>query len=115
MPGVVHLPWYATGLRADGLADALTRIAPVAMRYGAIDYTVYRFREDRYKFMQTATFESYIDFARYWEGEEFISFRVNHQGWYQVPILYSWADRISAGGYEPEPVIGEPGVTGDTL
>jgi hypothetical protein len=115
MAGVAHIPWYATGLRGDRLAEALTRIAPVAMRYGALDYAVYRFREDRYKFMQTATFEDHIAWERYWEGEEMIAFRVNHSGWYQVPVLYSWADRISAGGLEPEPVMGEPGIIGDTL
>lgn len=103
MAGVVHIPWYATGLRADVMADALARIAPIAMRYGATDYRVYRSRDDRYKFLQTATFETKLEWERYWEGEEFINFRVNHSGWYQVPVLYTWQDLIASGGLEPEP------------
>ena len=102
--GVVHVPWYATGFRGDAFADALAEIAAVALRYGATDYAVYRYRDDRYKFIQMATFEDKLDFTRYWEGDEFIDFRVRHQSWYQVPVVYGWTDRVAAGGVEPEPV-----------
>ncbi|HWV88005.1 MAG TPA: hypothetical protein VNZ62_21340 [Capillimicrobium sp.] len=112
--GVVHIPWYATGFRADGLAEALERFAPIAMRYGALDYQVFRSRDDRYRFLQTATFESKLDWERYWEGEEAIAFRVNHQGWYQVPVLYVWHDRIAAGGL-PEVATVPPGVSSPTV
>jgi hypothetical protein len=97
--GVVHIPWYATGFRHDAFAEALAAFAPVVMRYGATEYQVFRSRDDRYKFLQTATFESKLDWERFWEGEEAITFRVNHQGWYQVPLLYVWNDRIAQGGY----------------
>ena len=30
MAGVVHVPWYATGLRGDDLAVALAEISPIA-------------------------------------------------------------------------------------
>lgn len=106
MAGVVHIPWYATGLRSDALADALARIAPIAMRYGATDYRVYRSRDDRYKLLQTATFETKLEWDRYWEGDEFITFRTVHMGWYQVPVLYSWQDLIASGGLQPEPIVG---------
>ena len=33
--GVVHIPWYATGFRADKLQAKLEEIAAVAPRYGA--------------------------------------------------------------------------------
>jgi hypothetical protein len=114
MAGVVHIPWYATGLRADALAEALERIAPVCMRYGANDYRVYRSRDDRYRFLQTATFDDKVDWERYWLGEEFIAFRVNHSGWYQVPLLYTWNDLIASGGLQPEPIVGGP-ETGDIV
>ncbi|HEU4656290.1 MAG TPA: hypothetical protein VFR97_02140 [Capillimicrobium sp.] len=113
MAGSVHIPWYATGFRGDGLEEALARIAPVAQRYGATDYAVYRNRDDRYRFLQMATFEDKLDFTRYWEGEEFTAFRVNHQGWYQVPVLYTWNDLVISGGLHPERVIGAPEVTAD--
>jgi quinol monooxygenase YgiN len=101
--GVVFIPWYATGFRADALEAALEEIAPVAMRYGATGYAVYRSRDDLYKFLQTASFESKADFERYWYGEEFNRFRAEHSSWYQIPILYSWNDLVTAGALQPEP------------
>jgi hypothetical protein len=71
MAGVVQVPWYATVFRGDRLEEALLQIAPLALRYGATDYRVYRSREDRYKFTQMATFEDHLDWERYWYGEEF--------------------------------------------
>jgi hypothetical protein len=101
--GVVHIPWYATGFRGDGLEEALNEIAPISLRYGATSYHVYRYREDRYKFLQVATFESKLDFERYWEGDEFVDFRALHSSWYQVPVLYAWADLTAHGAVGPEP------------
>jgi hypothetical protein len=118
MAGVVHIPWYATGFRGDQLEAALAEIAPVALRYDATAHAVYRYREDRYKFLQMATFESKVDFDRYWQGQEFIDFRVQCQGWYQVPVVYAWTDLIAAGEVRPlAPVVGanEPGEEGDIL
>ena len=68
--GVAQIPWYATLFRGDRFAEALAEIAPVAMRYGATDYLVYRNRDDMYKFTQCATFESKADFEAYWYGPE---------------------------------------------
>ncbi len=68
MASVVHIPWYATVFRGDKLEAALELIAPLALRYGASDYRVYRSRDDRYKFLQMATFEDKLDFERYWYG-----------------------------------------------
>jgi hypothetical protein len=104
MAGVVHIPWYATGLRADKLSSALAGIAPIALRYGARSYSLYRYNDDRYKFLQTAEFETKADFERYWLGEEFTDFRVLTSSWYQVPVLYGWTDLVVAGTLEPEPV-----------
>ncbi|MDX6506841.1 MAG: hypothetical protein QOG06_1485, partial [Gaiellaceae bacterium] len=97
MAGVVHVPWYATGFRGDKLEAALADIAAVAMRYGATSYAVYRFRDDRYKFVQTAAFEEKRDFERYWMGPEFTDFRVISSGTYQVPVVYGWPDLIAGG------------------
>jgi hypothetical protein len=104
MAGVVHIPWYATGLRADKLAPALADVAAASLRYGARSYSVYRYRDDRYKFLQTAEFERKIDFERYWFGEEFTDFRVLCSSWFQVPVVYGWTDLLVAGTLEPEPV-----------
>jgi hypothetical protein len=103
MAGVVHVPWYATGLRHDKLAAGLAGIAPVALRYGARSYAVYRYNDDRYKFLQMAEFEHKRDWERYWNGPEFIDFRVLASSWYQVPVLYGWTDLIASGTIEPEP------------
>ena len=101
--GVVFIPWYATGFRAEGLEAALAEVAPVAMRYGATNYALYRSQDDRYKFLQTASFASKTDFQRYWYGEEFSHFRAEHVGWYQVPVLYYFNDLVTAGSLQAEP------------
>lgn len=100
MSETVIIPWYATGLRADGFEAALNKVAEVAMRYGASSYAVYRSKEDRYRFQQLAAFESHLDWERYWEGPEMVDFRSRHSSWYQVPVLYGWWDRTASGSIE---------------
>jgi hypothetical protein len=97
MAGVVVVPWYATGFRADGFDAALNVVAAVALRYGARTYDVYRSRDDKYKFQQFATFDDKVDWERYWEGPEMIDFRTRYSSWYQVPVLYGWWDRTAGG------------------
>jgi hypothetical protein len=99
----VHVPWYATGFRADRLEPALAEIARLALRYGATRWSVTRSREDRYRFLQTARFQAKLDWERYWYGPEFEDFRAEHSGWYQVPVVYEWHDVVGEGGVELEP------------
>jgi hypothetical protein len=70
----------------------------VALRYGATEYAVYRSRDDAYRFTQYATFEDKSDFDRYWYGEEFSIWRADYSSWYQVPVVYGWADMLIRGG-----------------
>ena len=70
---------------------------------------MYRYRDDRYKFLQTAEFESKLDFERYWTGPEFIDFRVMHSSWFQVPVVYGWTDLIVGGALPPEAVAATAG------
>ena len=95
--GSVHIPWYATLFRGDQFELALQEIAPVAMRYGARDYNVFRSRDDRYKYLHTMTFEKKADWERYWNGPEFIQWREAYTSWYQVPVLYVWNDLVAHG------------------
>jgi hypothetical protein len=104
MAGVVHIPWYATVFRGDQFEAALEEISALAMRYGATEYALYRSRDDAYKFLQLATFETKMEFERYWNGEEFSTWRGDYSGFYTVPVLYVWHDLIVRGG------IGELGV-----
>jgi hypothetical protein len=97
MAGSVHLPWYATGFRADDLAAELDRVSKLSLRYGASSHIVYRSRDDRYKFLQVIDFDDKLDWERYWLGPEMIDFRTNCQSWYQVPIVYVWHDVVVAG------------------
>ena len=104
MAGVVHIPWYATLFRGDKFEVALQEIAPVALRYGALEYRVYRGQDDQYKFLQLATFEDHIDWDRYWNGEEFSIWRADYTSWFQVPVLYTWHTLTSVGGLAEKPV-----------
>ncbi len=98
MAGVVHIPWYATVFRGDRFEVALEEIAPLALRYGATEYAIYRSRDDAYKFLQLATFENKSDFDRYWNGEEFSLWRGDYTSFYTVPVLYQWNDLVARGG-----------------
>lgn len=95
--GVVHLPWYATGFRGDDLEAALQQLAPIALRYGARRFEVFRSRDDRYKFLLSLEFDSKADWDAFWFGEEFTEMRAACNGWYQVPLLYAWQDLVACG------------------
>lgn len=105
MAGTVIVPWYATGFRSEGFEQVLNEAAAVALRYGASSYSVYRSRDDRYRFQQLAQFEQHIDWERYWDGPEMTDFRMRHSSWYQVPVLYGWWDLTTSGNIEGEPAI----------
>jgi hypothetical protein len=98
MGGVVQIPWYATLWRGDTLAEGLQELAPLAMRYGATAWELYRSDEDRYRIIQYAAFESKLDFERYWDGPEFTEFRHTYSSMYQVPLLYSFYTELGRGG-----------------
>lgn len=102
MSVVFQVPWYATVFRSDSLEVALTEIAPVALRYGASDYAVYRASDDRCKFLQMATFERKAGYELYWHGEEFAAWRADYSSWYQVPVVYTSATLVVSGRVGPE-------------
>jgi hypothetical protein len=104
LAGTVVIPWYATVWRGEKFAEALGEIAPIALRYNATQYEVLRSRSDRYRMWQMAMFEEKLDFERYWYGPEFEAFRAQYSGWFQVPIVYEWYDRIAFGAIEAEAV-----------
>jgi hypothetical protein len=100
MAGFVIVPWYATGFRGSVMEEGLEEISAIALRYGARSYTVYRSRDDRYRFQQLLEFDSHIEWERYWEGPEMVDFRTRYSGRYQVPVLYGWWDRTAFGQLE---------------
>ncbi|MDQ3631768.1 MAG: hypothetical protein M3417_10985 [Actinomycetota bacterium] len=97
----VHIPWYATAFRPDKLEAALAEIAPIALRYGAIHYAVYRSHDDRYKFTHVNDFRTKAQWVAFWDGPEMTRFRALHSGWYQVPVLYTPMD-VAAEGSMPD-------------
>jgi hypothetical protein len=113
--GVAQIPWYATLFRGDQFATALAEIAPIAVRYGAIDYRVYRNRDDMYKFTHLMSFEDKLDFEAYWYGPEFSDWRAAYATWYQIPILYTWNDLIIQGGITSEPLAAGDTARGDIV
>ena len=109
MAGVVWIPWYSTVWRGDLFAGAVSEIAPLALRYGATQYSVHRSRDDRYSIKQMSWFQSKADWYRYWDGPEFQEFRRRHMGHYQIPVVYVWHDELVAGALGPEvPMLPEP-------
>ena len=109
MAGVIHIPWYATVLRHERFAEAVARVAPLVLRFGATQYAVHRSRDDRYKILQMAWFEDQADWYRYWDGPDMTEFRRRNSGHYQIPITYIWHDELVAGALGPEvPLAPEP-------
>ena len=75
MAGVVWIQWYASVLRHEPLAQDVARVAPLALRYGATQYSVHQSLDDRYRITQMSWFESKEDWYAYWDGPEMIEFR----------------------------------------
>jgi hypothetical protein len=108
MAGVVYIPWYATVLRQELFAEEVSKLAPLALRYGATQYQVHVSQDDRYKITQMSWFESKRDWYRYWDGPEMIEFRRRMSGKFQIPVVYFWADEIASGALGPEVPVAEP-------
>ena len=100
----VHIPWYATVFRGDKLEVALNEIAELSLRYGALSYAVYRYHDDRYKFLQVVEFPDTAAWEAYWEGPDFIDWRVANQSYFQVPVVYGKTDVTNRGEFRPEVV-----------
>ena len=94
----VNVPFYATIGRGDRFELALAEIAPIALRYNATYYEVRRSGDDPYKFTLVLRFPDQRDFYAYWEGPEFIDFRVRYGTWFQKPVVYDWFDHVLSGG-----------------
>jgi hypothetical protein len=100
MAQTIHIPWYATGLRADRLAAALRDVTPTALRYGATGWSLHRSKDDRFRFLQIVDFDDKLDFERWWNGAEMIEMRAITSGWWQVPVLYIPHEHLGEGRIE---------------
>ena len=94
---------YARSAPGDVCSRGLLR--RLALRYGATQYSVHRSRDDRYRIIQMAWFESPRDWYRYWEGPEMIEFRRQNSGHYQIPVTYVWHEELAFGALGPEVLI----------
>lgn len=101
--GVAHIPFYATVFRGDELAEALAEIAPVSRRYNATWWSVHRSADDAYSLRLQVAFPSKKDWELFWNGPELQTFRAQHSGTYQVPLLYGWFDVVTEGPEEVTP------------
>lgn len=93
----IHLPYYATGLRADQLSDALDELTPKLLRLGALEVRVYRSKDDAYKFLQVIVVAGKPDWTLLWNSEAFIDFRTISTALYQKPLAYVMHEVVSAG------------------
>lgn len=106
MAKAIHVPFYATVFRADGLEEALEEIAPLSLRYGASSYFVYRGGDDRYRFSAYFMFEDKAKWEAYWYGPEFIEWRERYSSWFQIPVVYDGGSVVTTGRSETaEPAV----------
>jgi hypothetical protein len=101
--GVIHVDWYATVLRQESFAAEVAAVAPLALRYGATQYSVHRSLDDRYKITQMTWVDSHAAWYRFWDGAEMVEFRRRFAGHYQIPIAYVWYEELTSGALAPEP------------
>ena len=107
---VIHVQWYATVLQGNPLAEAVSEYAaPLALKYGALKYSVMRSIDDPYRITQYVWFDDHDNWYRYWEGPEMIEFRARFMGKYQVPITYVPFRELASGGEAPG-ITYEPGL-----
>lgn len=97
MAELMVVKWYATILRQNAFSEAVASIAPVATRYGAMQYRVMVDMDDRYKINQFTWMPDHPSWYAYWEGPEMIEFRARWLGKYQIPINYAWTEEIAYG------------------
>lgn len=100
--GVIHVDWYATVLRQESFAAEVAAVAPLALRYGATQYSVHRSLDDRYKITQMTWVDSKAAWYRFWDGPEMTEFRRRFSGRYQIPITYVWYEELTFGALAPE-------------
>jgi hypothetical protein len=108
MADLVWVKWYSTVFRKDTFAEDVARVAPLALRYGATQYSVHVDNDDRYRITQMTWVNNKTDWYRYWDGPEMIEFRAANVGRFQVPVAYNWVDEIASGSLGPEVPTAEP-------
>ena len=65
--------------------------------YGASYWSLLRAQEGGQDFIQLASFETKLEFERYWYSEEISEARAEASGLYQVPILPQWLRVVDVG------------------
>ena len=94
---VVLILWHANPFRGDKFEDAWRPAAAAAVDYGATYWAFLRSKDDPLDFMQIASFESKLEFERYWYSEEIAEARAEASGLFQVPVLPMWLRAVDAG------------------
>jgi hypothetical protein len=94
---VVFILWHANPFRGDKFEDAWRGPAQAALDYGASSWAFFRSKDDPLDFIQLASFETKLDFERYWYSEEISEARADASGLYQVPVLPQWVRVVDAG------------------
>ena len=106
---VVFVLWHANPFRGDKFEDAWRPAAQAALDYGATSWAFFRSKDDPLDFMQVASFESKLDFERYWYSEEIAEARAQASGLFQVPVLPQWLRVVDAGELTPTAAEAESG------
>ncbi len=103
---VVTIPWHIVPFRGDKFEEAWRPAAAAAIDYGATYWAFLRSKDDPLDFVQIASFESKLDFERYWYSEEISEARAEAHGMYQVPLLPVWFRVVGAGELVADEIAG---------
>ena len=101
MAGVVNIPWYSTVFRGDRVRGSPARDrAGLACATGRPTSRSCAPTTTATASSSSRTGSAKGDFEAYWYGPEFSEWRADYTSWYQVPVIYSWFDRVIAGELE---------------
>ena len=103
---LIFILWHANPFRGDKFEDAWRGPAQAALDYGASSWAFFRSKDDPLDFIQMASFESKLDFERYWYSEEIAEARALASGLFQVPVLPTYHELTGIGELAPAPAAG---------
>ena len=95
------LVWNVNPFRGDRFEEAWRPVARMALDFGATSWAFLRSNEDPLQFMQMATFDSKLEFERYWFSEEVAEARAEASGLFQVPVVPLNYRVVGAGNLTP--------------
>jgi quinol monooxygenase YgiN len=94
---MVHIDYRLTPFRAERFAALYRPLVPRVLAYGAKGYSFYRSEEDSDHFVHASLWEDRAGFQRFWMSREMNLMREKIMGYYEQPVIPTWATILERG------------------